>query len=189
VSGAAIAHGIGINIGIGIVDMEAIKLLLSLWLLLLLSKCNKFVSLLRGATEKKVIVVGGPAGCCGVVACSWNLLLAVCILIAAQLSQAAPPSSSSSLSSSTETTNETAWPPMHHYDIWSADLKSPSAVQQLEMDIDLIGEEELPSHEQLLLQDDNDHDNTYQLSNFSSRQPKGKFCKVNLIRFMEETSS
>ncbi|XP_034473893.1 uncharacterized protein LOC117781250 [Drosophila innubila] len=137
--------------------------------MLLLSQCNKFVSLLRGATEKKVIVVGGPAGCCGVVACSWNLLLAVCLLIAAQLSQAAPSSSSSS---STETANETAWPPMHHYDIWSADLKSPSAVQQLDMDIDLIEEEELPAHEQLLLQDDNDHDNTYQLSNFSSRQPK-----------------
>ncbi|KAL7741846.1 hypothetical protein ACLKA6_012064 [Drosophila palustris] len=66
---------------------------------------------------------------------------------------------------------------MQHYDIWSADLKSPSTEQHLEMDIDLIErvEEELPAHEQLLLQDYNDNDYSYQLSNFSSvrtRQPK-----------------
>lgn len=73
---------------------------------------------------------------------------------------------------------------MQHYDIWSADLKSPSTAQQIDMDIDLIErvEEELPAHEQLLLQgyDSSDNDYSYQLSNFSSsnsvrsRQSKGK---------------
>ncbi|XP_034100617.1 uncharacterized protein LOC117565558 [Drosophila albomicans] len=134
--------------------MEAMKLLLS--------KCNKIVSLLRCATKKKVIVVGGPtttttaaaaAGCVGSCNLLMLLLQAVCILTmwlshAPQLCLAAP---------STAATNETetAWPPMHHYDIWSADLKSPAATvpqQQLDMDadvnvdVDLIEEEELLQH-------------------------------------------
>lgn len=181
-----------------IVDMEAIQVLLLLifcfLLLLLLYKCNKVVSLLRcaAATKKKVIAVAGTAGCC---CCSWNLLLLLLLPMwlscAAQLCQAAPPS--------TAAAGETAWPPMQHYDIWSADLLSaPLGDEQLEMDSDLFAreqkeveqelgqqleEEELPVQEQLLLQQQaysyHPEWNTINLGS-SSRRPKGELRKFKV---------
>lgn len=179
-----------------IVDMEAIQVLLLLifcfLLLLLLYKCNKVVSLLRcaAATKKKVIAVAGTAGCC---CCSWNLLLLLLLPMwlscAAQLCQAAPPNAAPAAA------GETAWPPMQHYDIWSADLLSaPLGDEQLEMDGDLFAgeqkeeeqqleEEELPVQEQLLLQQQaysyNPEWNTSNLGS-SSRRPKGELRKLKV---------
>lgn len=186
-----------------IVDMEAIQVLLlmlllifCLLLLLLLYKCNKVVSLLRcaAATKKKVIAVAGTAGCC---CCSWNLLLLLLLPMwlscAAQLCQAAPPNAAPAAA------GETAWPPMQHYDIWSADLVSaPLGDEQLEMDGDLFAgeqkeveqeleqeleEEELPVQEQLLLQQQaysyNPEWNTSNLGS-SSRRPKGELRKFKV---------
>lgn len=175
-----------------IVDMEAIQVLLLIFcflLLLLLYKCNKVVSLLRcaAATKKKVIAVAGTAGCC---CCSWNLLLLpMWLSCAAQLCQAAPPNAAP------QAAGETAWPPMQHYDIWSADLLSaPLGDEQLEMDGDLFAgeqqeveqqleEEELPVQEQLLLQQQaysyNPEWNTSNLGS-SSRRPKGELRKFKV---------
>ncbi|XP_064535248.1 uncharacterized protein LOC135426172 [Drosophila montana] len=121
----------------------------------LLSKCNKIVSLLRCATKKKVIVVGGPAGCCSTagVKSSWSLLLGICIFtlwLNFQHCEAVP------ASVPVAATNESAWPPLRQYDIWSADLKSPSSDQQLQMELELVeteDEDDAAAHEQLLLQE------------------------------------
>lgn len=179
------AHGIGIVV-LDILDMAVV--LVCFLFPLLVCKCNKVVSLLRCATKKKVIVVAGPAGCCRGAASAWNLLplllLPLCMLTmwlsgSAQLCQAAP-STAAALA-----TNETVWPPMQHYDIWSEDLLSPAVSQQQQqqlLDGDLfVGEEELPVQEQLLLQQQAYSYNSklVEISNGSdsssrSRRPKGE---------------
>ncbi|EDV99383.1 uncharacterized protein LOC6566711 [Drosophila grimshawi] len=133
-----------------------------------LSKCNnKILILLRGATKKKVIIAGGSAGCCSA-AYFWNLLAAICICavwLNAQLCQAAPSATiDTANTTAAAAANETAWPPMHHYDIWSADWKTPTAEQQLE----LFEEEEKPGQEQLLLQDANSYSTNLGQSSNSS---------------------
>lgn len=177
------AHGIGIVV-LDILDMAVILVLLFFLFPLLVCKCNKVVSLLRCATKKKVIVVAGPAGCCRGAASAWNLLLPLCMLTmwlsgSAQLCQAAP-------STAALAANETVWPPMQHYDIWSEDLLSPAVSEQQQqlqlLDGDLfVGEEELPVQEQLLLQQQAYSYNSklVEISNGSdsssrSRRPKGE---------------
>lgn len=160
-----------------ILDMEVI-LFFFFFFPLLVCKCNKVVSLLRCATKKKVIIVAGPAGSSS----SWNLLLLTMWLgVSAQLCQAAP-------STAAVATNETVWPPMQHYDIWSEDLLSPAVSEQQQqqqqlLDGDLfVGEEELPVQEQLLLQQQAYSYNSKleEISNGSdssrrrSRRPKGE---------------
>lgn len=160
-----------------ILDMEVI--LFFFFFPLLVCKCNKVVSLLRCATKKKVIIVAGPAGSSS----SWNLLLLLLTMwlgVSAQLCQAAP-------STAAVATNETVWPPMQHYDIWSEDLLSPAVSEQQQqlqlLDGDLfVGEEELPVQEQLLLQQQAYSYNSklVEISNGSdssrsrSRRPKGE---------------
>lgn len=185
------AHGIGIGIVVlDILDMAVILVLLFFLFPLLVCKCNKVVSLLRCATKKKVIVVAGPAGCCRGAASAWNLLplllLPLCMLTmwlsgSAQLCQAAP-STAAALAA-----NETVWPPMQHYDIWSEDLLSPAVSEQQQQQLQLldgdlfVGEEELPVQEQLLLQQQAYSYNSklVEISNGSdsssrSRRPKGE---------------
>lgn len=161
-----------------ILDMEVI-LFFFFFFPLLVCKCNKVVSLLRCATKKKVIIVAGPAGSSS----SWNLLLLLTMWlgVSAQLCQAAP-------STAAVATNETVWPPMQHYDIWSEDLLSPAVSEQQQqqqqlLDGDLfVGEEELPVQEQLLLQQQAYSYNSklVEISNGSdssrsrSRRPKGE---------------
>ncbi|ALC38601.1 CG17264 [Drosophila busckii] len=102
-------------------------------------------------TKKKVIVAAdADAGASS--AGSWfaagsGQLPLTCLIytlwLSAQLCKAAPPAAA---------TNETAWPAMRHYDIWSTDLQATAAEQLLDEQqyADELAEDAQPMQEQLL---------------------------------------